>query len=151
MIVENYLFKVMDFQNKLANIRILDPAQGSGNFLTESYLSLRRLENRALKVANGNQISIGFEGETENPIKVNIDQFYGIEISGFACDVARTALWIAESQMYQETKEIVYGMKDDFLPLTSNNNIHHTNALQIDWNSVVDKRNLTYIIGNHHF
>lgn len=144
--------KVTKYQDKLASIKILDASAGSGNFLTESYLSLRRLENRALAVINGQQISIGFDEGTENdPIKVHIDQFYGIEISGFACDVAKTALWIAEAQMYEETKKIVYGMKDDFLPLTSNNNIHHANALQIDWDDVINIKQLTYLIGNPPF
>lgn len=147
---DNLLKKVKAFQKKLAEIKILDPACGSGNFLTESYLSLRRLENRALKVAQGGQLSIGFE-DVENPIKVHISQFYGIEISGFACDVARTALWIAEAQMYDETKSIVLGMKDDFLPLTSNHNIHKENALKIDWSTVVNKEKLTYIVGNPPF
>ena len=145
--------KVENFQDKLAKIRILDPACGSGNFLTESYLSLRRLENRALKVKEGNQISFSLfdDDSSENPIKVRIDQFYGIEISGFACDVARTALWIAEAQMYDETKSIVIGMKESFLPLTSNHNIHSTNALKADWNDIVEKRRLSYIVGNPPF
>ncbi len=149
---ENYLSKKVEaFQKKLSEIKILDPACGSGNFLTESYLSLRRLENRALKVVQGEQQSMGFVEDEYDPIRVRIDQFYGIEVGGFACDVARTALWIAEAQMYTETMKIVFGMKNGFLPLTSNHNIHKENALRTDWNNIVDRNSLTYIIGNPPF
>ena len=105
------------FQDKLASLTFLDPAAGSGNFLTESYLSLRRLENEVIRELTGGQITLGTE--QYNPIKVSIQQFYGIEINDFAVTVAKTALWIAESQMLEETKAILYGFNDDFLPLKS--------------------------------
>ena len=92
----------------------IDPACGSGNFLTETYLSLRRLENEVIKEKVGGQMTLV---EVNNPIRVSIQQFYGIEINDFAVTVAKTALWIAESQMLEETKNIVYGFNDDFLPL----------------------------------
>ena len=108
--------KLQDFQDKLASLNFLDPACGSGNFLTETYLSLRRLENEVLKELIGAQITLG---ELNNPIKISISQFYGIEINDFAVTVAKTALWIAESQMMSETAEIVH--RDlDFLPLKTN-------------------------------
>ena len=133
------------FQDKLANIKIFDPACGSGNFLTESYLSLRRLENEILKELFGSQIQLG---ELINPIKISIGQFYGIEINDFAVAVAQTALWIAELQMIQETQEIIH--RDlDFLPLKSYANIHEGNALRFDWRTVAP--NVDYIIGNPPF
>lgn len=127
----------------------LDPACGSGNFLTETYLSLRRLENKAVALRLGDQIILGDSAEF-NPIQVSIGQFYGIEINDFAVTVAKTALWIAESQMMKETEEIVH-MRLDFLPLTSYANIVEGNALQIDWEVVVDNDKLSYIMGNPPF
>lgn len=139
--------KAEKFQNKLSSLTFLDPACGSGNFLTETYLSLRRLENEAIKIMYFGQ---GMIGEFKDPVKVNIHQFYGIEINDFAVSVAKTALWIAESQMLKETSQIVqYDI--DFLPLKSYNNIFEANALRIDWNTVVSNNALTYIIGNPPF
>lgn len=135
------------FQSKLADLVFLDPACGSGNFLTETYISLRRLENRVLKELLGAQIVLG---ALENPIQVSISQFYGIEINDFAVTVAKTALWIAESQMMKETEDIV-NMNLDFLPLKTNAYITEANALRIDWESVVPKAKLNYIMGNPPF
>lgn len=140
--------KLEEFQNKLASLTFLDPACGSGNFLTETYLSLRRLENEVIKEKVNGQMTLV---EVNNPIKVSIQQFYGIEINDFAVTVAKTALWIAESQMLEETKSIVYGFNDDFLPLKTYVNITEGNALRIDWNSVVLADKLTYIMGNPPF
>ena len=144
------------FQNKLSCLTFLDPACGSGNFLTETYISLRRLENRviALKIEAsrkqvGGQIMLGGGGEM-NPIRVSIHQFYGIEINDFAVTVAKTALWIAESQMMKETEDVVH-MSLDFLPLKSYANITEGNALRLDWESVVPKSSLNYIMGNPPF
>ena len=141
--------KLADFQKKLAGLTFLDPACGSGNFLTETYLSLRRLENRAVSLRLGEQIVMG-DAADFNPIQVSIGQFYGIEINDFAVTVAKTALWIAESQMMKETEEIVH-MHLDFLPLTSYANIVEGNALRIDWETVVPKHKLNYIMGNPPF
>jgi hypothetical protein len=116
------------FQDKLASLTFLDPACGSGNFLTETYLSLRRLENKVIKELNNGMSALNLEGI----IKVNIAQFYGIEINDFACTVAKTALWIAESQMLHETSAIV-GVELNFLPLKTNANIVEGNALKLDW------------------
>lgn len=141
--------KLDEFQNKLSELTFLDPACGSGNFLTETYLSLRHLENEVIKEKIGGQITLGDEANT--PIKVSIQQFYGIEINDFAVTVAKTALWIAESQMLEETKNIVYGFDDDFLPLKSYVNITEGNALRIDWKDVVPPEKLSYIMGNPPF
>ena len=138
--------KLEQFRDKLASLTFLDPACGSGNFLTETYISLRRLENKALEAIHGGQMILG----GVIPIKVGIGQFYGIEINDFAVTVAKTALWIAESQMMHETEEIIHADLD-FLPLKSYANIVEENSLRIDWESVVPKDKLSYIMGNPPF
>ena len=145
--------RLKDFQKKLSELKFLDPACGSGNFLTETYISLRRLENEAIsllidcqKGTLDGQILLG----STNPIEVSIGQFYGIEINDFAVTVAKTALWIAESQMMKETEDVVH-MSLDFLPLKSYANIIEGNALRTDWESVVPKDELNYIMGNPPF
>lgn len=138
--------RLKDFQHKLAGLKFLDPACGSGNFLTETYISLRKLENEALRSLS-DQIMFG---DVTNPIQVSIGQFYGIEINDFAVTVAKTALWIAESQMMKETEDIMH-MSLDFLPLKSYANIVEGNALRMDWESVVPKQELNYIMGNPPF
>ena len=140
--------KLREFQAKLASIEWLDPASGSGNFLTETYLCIRRLENNVLRILTGGQMTMG--DANISPIKVSISQFHGIEINDFAVTVAKTALWIAESQMMKETEDIVL-MHLDFLPLKTNANIVEGNALRMDWNDVVPKERLNYIMGNPPF
>ncbi|MEE1290367.1 MAG: DNA methyltransferase [Spirochaetota bacterium] len=120
--------KLHAFQEKLGTLKFLDPACGSGNFLTETYLSLRRLENKVLTILSNGEKLLGFD----EFIKVKINQFYGIEINDFAVTVAKTALWIAESQMIQETEKIL-SQSIDFFPLHSNAYIHEGNALRMDW------------------
>ena len=136
-----------DLQDKIASLTFFDPACGSGNFLTESYVSLRRLENEIISVREHGQATIG---DFANPIKVNIHQFYGIEINDFAVSVATTALWIAEEQMLQETAKIV-SFALDSLPLKSYHNIHEGNALRLDWSDVIAPERLNYIMGNPPF
>ena len=139
--------KLKAFQEKIANLTFLDPACGSGNFLTETYISLRKLENKILFELQKGQIKIG---AVTNPIQVSIRQFYGIEINDFAVTVAKTALWIAESQIMKQTEDIVH-MNLDFLPLKTYANIVEANALRIDWETVVPKEKLNYIMGNPPF
>ena len=139
--------KLETFQTNLASLTFLDPACGSGNFLTETYISLRRLENKVIRELYKGQAMLG---AFINPVKVGIHQFYGIEINDFAVTVAKTALWIAESQMLAETEAIVQ-MDLDFLPLKSYTNIVEGNALRMDWESVVPKDKLSYIMGNPPF
>jgi len=136
--------ELRNFQERISELTFLDPACGSGNFLTETYLSLRRLENEVIRELAGDNMLLGMEDDL---IKVKISQLYGIEINDFAADVARTALWISEAQMMEETRNIV--QKDmDFLPLKSYTNIHEGNALRMDWNEVVPASALNYIMGN---
>lgn len=139
--------KLRVFQDKLAQLTFLDPACGSGNFLTETYLSLRRLENEVLRSLS-DQISLF--GDSKNPIKVSINQFYGIEINDFAVTVAKAALWIAESQMMKETMDIIHNDLD-YLPLETQGNIVEGNALRLNWETVVPKHKLDYIMGNPPF
>ena len=138
--------RLQAFRKKLSTLVFLDPAAGSGNFLTETYISLRRLENDALYEETHGQMMLG----DNDVIQVSIGQFYGIEINDFAVTVAKTALWIAESQMMQET-EMLMQINLDFLPLKSYANIVEGNALRTDWESVVDKCKLSYIMGNPPF
>ena len=145
---------LLALQDKLASLTFFDPACGSGNFLTETYISLRRLENKIIARLQGGQAVIG---EFVNPIKVDIHQFYGIEINDFAVSVATTALWIAELQMLRETRKVAH-FSDTPLPLKTYHNIHEGNALRIDWAEVLTGKECTqgipsplYIIGNPPF
>lgn len=149
--------KSKEYQFKLSKLTFFDPACGSGNFLTETYLSLRRLENEAIKLrlsatttnAVGQQAQ-GILDTGQGLIKVSIHQFYGIEINDFAVSVAKTALWIAESQMFEETQNIVY-RNIDFLPLKTYTNIIEGNALVINWNKIIPNYKLNYLISNPPF
>ena len=166
--------KARKFQEKLSNLTFFDPACGSGNFLTETYLQLRKLENEAIKLQFTEQFSKAknreiqqfysatsskndysmktfFEvGQYEDVVKVSIQQFYGIEINDFAVSVAKTALWIAESQMLEDTKDILYA-DWYFLPLKTYTHIHEGNALTMDWNDVIPNYACRYIMGNPPF
>lgn len=135
------------YQQKLASLLFFDPACGSGNFLTETYLSLRRIENEVIALINRDQMTMG---DIANPIQVSINQFYGIEINDFAATVAATALWIAEAQMMEETEQIVRFNLDP-LPLKSYTNITEGNALRLNWRECVPTERLNYIIGNPPF
>ncbi len=150
IITKKYAGMLRAYQDKLAGLKFLDPACGSGNFLTETYICLRRLENEVLNLLGGGTLDL-FTGQQElSPVKVSISQFHGIEINDFAVSVAKTALWIAESQMLDETARIV-GHHIDFLPLKTYTNIREGNALRMDWNSVIPASECSYIMGNPPF
>ena len=138
--------KLSEYQMKLSSLTFLDPACGSGNFLTETYLSLRRLENEAIREMYHGQTFLGFE--EINPVKVSIQQFYGIEINDFAVTVATTALWISEAQMLTETEKIIH--RDiDFLPLKPYHNIREGNALRMDWSVIEVPSDIPTIYAKH--
>lgn len=141
--------KLIEFQNYIASLSFLDSACGSGNFLTETYLSLRRLENEMLSAMSKGMMML----DIADTIKVSIQQFYGIEVNDFAVKVAKTALWIAEAQMWTETKKIISSFTNisDFLPLETYYNIVEANALKIDWNEVIPNTKCSYIMGNPPF
>lgn len=147
-VVSDRVEKARQFQEKLAKIKVLDPACGSGNFLTETYLSLRKLENQCLKIIVGSNSTLNLD--TDIKVKIKIQNFYGIEINDFAVSVARTAMWIAESQMWAESQDIIYS-RDDFLPLDSNDSIYEGNALRMDWADIVKPYDVDYIMGNPPF
>lgn len=138
--------RAIEFQEKIGKLKFFDPACGSGNFLTETYLSLRKMENECLKIIYGNEPILA----TGDIVKVHIQNFYGIEINDFAVSVARTAMWIAESQMLEQTKDTVYYNKD-FLPLDTNDSIYEGNALRMNWEDIVKPYELNYIMGNPPF
>ena len=144
--------RLLALQAEIASLTFLDPACGSGNFLTETYICLRRSENRiiaALQQGQG-ELDLGIT------IKVSIAQFFGIEINDFAVRVARVALWIAEAQMRRETAEILH-REPDYLPLRDYANIVEGNALRMDWRDLISRggaearRGFDYIIGNPPF
>lgn len=133
----------------MKSIRVFDPACGSGNFLTEAFKSLRRLDMEARK-------HMGFWGkqqylENTDPCEVQMTQFFGIEIDDFAVNVAKTAMWISECQMLKELSKEIKGIK--ILPLLGNDNIKCEDALKFDWTKLVkrNKKTPVYIIGNPPF
>ena len=142
--------KLEAFRDRLASMRFLDPACGSGNFLTETYKSLHALELLAIE----SELEFRHDAimENQDPCKVRMGQFFGIEIDHFAASVARASLWIAECQLIQETKKVLH-CNIDPLPLEKNTNVMQADALLIDWNEVFrpNKNNPTYIIGNPPF
>ena len=145
--------KLRAFQKKLSGLKFLDPACGSGNFLTESYLSLRRLENRIIKILTERSYT---PPKNYMLIKVSIPKFYGIEINNFAVAVARTALWIAEAQMWNETQKMNEAQRlisfiGEILSLRYYNKIIEANALRIDWSKVVSTEELNFIMGKPPF
>lgn len=142
--------KAIAFQEKLSNLTFFDPACGSGNFLTETFLSLRRLENEAIRLELGGE-SVLDVGQAGDWIHVSIQQFYGIEINDFAVSVAKTALWIAEDQMMKETQDLVYAPDWDFLPLKTYTKIHEGNALRMDWNKILPNYACHFVMGNPPF
>ena len=139
---------LLRFQDKLAGLTFLDPACGSGNFLTETYISLRRLENEALRAMSNGQGEFGGEF---SKVRVSIQQFHGIEINDFAVSVAKTAMWIASAQMWRETQEFSTQELGDFLPLETYDNIREGNALRLDWLEPLPNRRVDYIMGNPPF
>ena len=139
-----------ELHEKIGGISILDPAAGSGNFLTESYLCLRQLENRILFELQGEQTSFSFEDSGDRDVLVNLKNFHGIELEDFACCVARTALWIAEKQADADTAKVTQRVYQE-LPLTDYEGIVNANALRIDWNDVVPADEVDYILGNPPF
>lgn len=142
--------KAIAFQNKLSKLTFFDPACGSGNFLTETFLSLRRLENEAIRLETNGESLLDL-GQSSDWIKVSIKQFYGIEINDFAVSVAKTAMWIAEDQMMKETQDLLYAQNWDFLPLKTYVNIHEGDALKMDWNTVLSNYACHYLISNPPF
>jgi hypothetical protein len=140
--------ELRQLQDHIASLNFLDPACGSGNFLTQTYIDLRELENEILRRIQDGQTS--FDLDTESLIKVNVGQFYGIEINDFAVSVAQTALWIADHQANTETSKIVHRPVVN-LPLKDYRHIVQGNALHLDWDELLSAENCHYICGNPPF
>lgn len=141
--------KLSDFHDKLAKLQFLDPACGCGNFLIVTYRELRLLELDILKmlIDDGDQISLD---AINTYCRVNVNQFYGIEIEDFPCQIAQVSMWLTDHQMNNRIAEH-FGMNYARLPLKASATIIHANALRIDWNEVIPKDKLNYIMGNPPF
>jgi len=135
------------FHEKIAGLKFLDPACGCGNFLIVTYTKLRELEHEILKMKIDTSQRVF---DVSPMLRVSIEQFYGIEYEEFPCQIAQVGMWLAEHQMNMR-------LWDDFgdtyirLPLTHSATIIHGNALRIDWEDVVPKEELSYILGNPPF
>ena len=138
--------RLIKFHDKLASLTFFDPACGCGNFLVISYRELRLLELEILELLLGKEQVLDIHSE----IKVNVNQFYGIEIEEFPAQIAQVALWLVDHQMNLLIRER-FGTYFMRIPLTASASIVHGNALTIDWESVVPKTELTYIMGNPPF
>ena len=134
------------FLKELGALHFFDPAAGSGNFLTETFLSIRHLENQAIAAL----YQLNDNLDPKQSLRVKVDHFHGIEINSFACSIARASLWIAECQMIQELAKDLR-MDLDCLPLRESANIVCGNALRTNWNSIVPASKSPFIIGNPPF
>lgn len=143
--------KYRRFHEKLCSLVFFDPACGSGNFLTETFICLKRLEYAVLKEYKSKQMSLfdsSVEGEVE--LRIKLDQFYGIEINDFAVSVAETALWISRLKANRDYMLLLDLDEKDF-PLDDRANIICENALRFDWNDLVEPSRVSYIMGNPPF
>lgn len=140
--------KLEQLHNKIAELKFLDPACGCGNFLIIAYRELRQLEIDILKeLTKGEFQRIAF---LEHLIKVDVDQFYGIEIDEFPAQIAQVALWLMDHQMNMKAS-LEFGEYFVRLPLKTKPNIVNANALTLDWNTLIPSSELDYILGNPPF
>lgn len=141
--------KLKEFHDKLTKLKFLDPACGCGNFLIIAYRELRLLELDVLTmlIDNSDQISIDV---VNTYCKVDVNQFYGIELEDFPCRIAHVGMWLIDHQMNRRVAEH-FGLYYARLPLRASASIINENALKIDWNDVVPKTQLNYIMGNPPF
>ncbi|EFU79718.1 class I SAM-dependent DNA methyltransferase [Mobiluncus curtisii] len=138
------------FHERLCSLRFLDPASGSGNFLTETYLQLRHLEDEVLSRLNAGQTAFSLAEAGASVTRVSLDQFYGIEINDFAVKVAEAALWISRLKANGETAMLL-ALGDDDFPLRESAHIVQANALTVDWNTVLPADQCNYVLGNPPF
>ncbi|MCL8496366.1 N-6 DNA methylase, partial [Apilactobacillus sp. F1] len=135
--------KLNSLYNKIGKIKFMDPACGSGNFLIITYKELRQLEIDIINELNKMGIA------TMYIPSVTLDQFYGIEIDDFACDVTRLSLWIAEHQMNKKLEEEINNAVRPTLPLQKSGAIVNGNALRIKWEEIINPDNeQVFIFGN---
>ena len=134
------------FHNRISKMRFLDPACGCGNFLIITYRELRLLEIEILKMMVGNQTTI----DIIPLLKIGVEQFYGIEYEDFPCQIAQVGMWLMDHQMNLRISE-QFGLYYARLPLSQSATIVQGNALKLDWDDIVNKYELSYILGNPPF
>ena len=147
--VKNSPKKLDEFHNKIASLKFLDPACGCGNFLIISYRELRKLELEILKKKMGKSAQLSFD-ILWKLLRVNVEQFFGIEYEEFPCEIAKVGMWLIDHQMNLEASDL-FGCYYARLPLTQSATVVHGNALRLDWESVVAKGELAFILGNPPF
>ncbi|MFT9599632.1 DNA methyltransferase [Mesobacillus sp.] len=138
--------RLHEFHDKLALLKFLDPACGCGNFLIISYREIRILELEVIRELLRGQMTLNIDLW----VKVDVDQFYGIEIDEFASQIAQVALWLIDHQMNMKVSN-EFGEYFVRLPLRKRPHIVHGNALHLDWSDVIAKNQLNYILGNPPF
>lgn len=142
--------RYQNFHRKLCSLKFFDPACGSGNFLTETYLQLRSLEDRVLRELRAGQTSLALDMEEDAGMRVSLGQFYGIEINDFAVKVAEVALWISRLKANGETY-MMLSLEDNDFPIKENPQIICANALTMDWRHVLAPAQCSYLLGNPPF
>jgi len=137
------------FHTRLGTLTFLDPACGCGNFLILAYRELRLVEIEVLEAL--------YPAETRNQVldvsllsRVDVDQFYGIEIEEFPARIAEAAMWLVDHQMNMRLSES-FGQAFVRLPLKKSAHIHHKNALRVDWKTIIEPDRLSYMLGNPPF
>jgi hypothetical protein len=140
--------KLQQLTERIRHLTFLDPACGCGNFLIITYRELRRLELQILNAQRTDQSQGHVELEIQPAIPLN--NFYGIEIDEWPARIAEVAMWLTQHQMNVEFAK-VFGFEPDLLPLKEHAQIHHANALELDWAQVIEAQKLDYLIGNPPF
>jgi hypothetical protein len=141
--------RLLEFHDRIAKLKFLDPACGCGNFLVIAYRELRLLELDILRVLHGKASTLSLD-VAQFHILCDVDQFFGIEIEEFPAQIAQTALWLMDHQMNMLVSE-EFGNYFARLPLRKSPTIVHGNALQRDWREIVKPQELSYILGNPPF
>lgn len=144
--------KLSEFHKKLRTLTFLDPACGCGNFLVVTYRALRELE---LDILRASRKSLQLALDVHDMVRIDVDQFFGIELEEFPARIAEVALWLTDHQMNMKVSE-EFGMYFARIPLHSTPYIHHGNALRVNWDEVIPKERLSFILGNppfggHHY
>lgn len=150
-----------EFHEKLAQLKFLDPACGSGNFLILAYREIRRLEHEVIRLTLSEEFLQENKGtqdvqyqntffSVEEMVKVEVNQLYGIEIERYAVSIAKLGLWLMDHLMNLEASNL-FGQNFSRLPLHAGANIYNEDALKIDWNDIVSNKKVDYILGNPPF
>jgi len=141
--------RLQEFQDKLSKLRFFDPACGCGNFLVIAYRELRKLELEVLLELHGAQHEMSLDAVNQLS-KLNVHQFYGIEIEEFPARIAEVALWLTDHQANVALSQ-AFGQMYQRLPLRASPHIHVGNALRLDWRTVLPPDQCSFILGNPPF